>query len=163
MWGRTLCPMLWQRELYCITSDQCCLEHCVNHRLEEVLPTWNDDGQVPLYYPFTIHRRPCYGCMEILAPKLIECYNCFEVIEPLPTHLQLKVDGKTIMAIANRQPEPCKKCQNNPTFEVLVKKFLSIKKREDWQDEIWQSEHCLTCLTRCLKQLAECYTKVHSN
>jgi hypothetical protein len=162
--GEEHCGQCYGKENCTVSKcGQCYLEYCVNHRLEEVLPTWNDDWQVPLYYPLTIDRRPCCGCMEILAPKLIECYNCFEVIESLSTHLQLKMDGKTIMAIANRQSEPCKTCHNNPTFEALVKKCLSIKERFDWQDEIWQSEHCLTCLTRCLKQLAECYTKVHSN
>jgi len=93
----------------------------------------------------------CSGCMEIIAPKLLECHEKFDLIEPGPNsdHFLLELNGEQFNGCFPNYSERCEKCCRVVKHVDRLEECRRIRKGK--------KADCLECLKRILVGLAATY------
>jgi len=163
-----------------VQCDECEATYCFNHRLNVLgLGSQSWTVMTRAQKGASMRNEMCFGCLEIIVPKLIESFDSLEVEKRTPTLLSLK-DNNEIVSFVSNHPMPCEQCKKreiskvtyyipapNLTFEDRLKECRKIRPGENWKirgyvlgrGEVWKlkTRFCLGCLKMCMLQLAQCY------
>ena len=129
-----------------VQCGECKTTYCFNHRLNVLgLGSQSWEVMTRAQKGASMRNEMCFGCLEILVPKLIASFDGLEVEKRTPTLLSLK-DNNEIVSFVSNHPMPCEECKKreiskvtdyipapNLTFEDRLKECRKIRPGENWK------------------------------